>query len=86
VVNQGKNSPVQASGANMLKLSMISLPEEFPIVLTLHDQIILEVDKRDGKEAVRALKGVMEKAATYCTGIAGLIKVSPRITTNLSKY
>jgi DNA polymerase-1 len=79
----GKNNPIQAAGANMLKLSMISMPEEFPLVMIIHDQIILEVPKAKGKQAALAMKTVMEKAATYCTGIAGLIKVEPKITTNL---
>lgn len=83
--NIGKNNPVQACGANMLKLAMISMPEEYPIVIVIHDQIILEVPKAKAKAAAKALKIVMEKAATFCTGIEGLIKVQPTIKYNLAK-
>ena len=80
----GKNNPVQACGANMLKLAMVSMPKNLNIVLIVHDEIILEVSKEDGEKAAETLKVVMEKAAAYCTGITGLIKVSPTIKTSLS--
>jgi len=84
--NIGKNNPIQSCGANMVKLSMISLPEPFNTpVLTLHDQLVLEVKKSQANKALKVLKGVMEKAADYCTGVPGLIKVEPRIATNLLK-
>jgi DNA polymerase I-like protein with 3'-5' exonuclease and polymerase domains len=83
--NVGKNNPIQACGANMTKLAMVSLPEEFPIVLTIHDELVLEVKKSQAGKAVKALKAVMEKAADYCTEVPGLIKVEPRIANSLSK-
>lgn len=85
VVNQGKNNPVQAAGANMLKLAMISLPESLPIVLVIHDEIILEVKTSEAKSAAKTLKATMEKAADYITGIKGLVRVAPRISDNLMK-
>lgn len=84
-VTVGKNNPVQSAGANMLKLSMISIPEQFPIVLVIHDEIILEVKKTEAAKAVLMLKKVMENAAAYCTKIDGIIKVTPKIKTNLLK-
>lgn len=81
----GKNNPVQACGANCLKLAMISMPEEFPIVLVIHDEIVLEVPKAKAKKAAIALKQVMEKAAAFCTGIDKLITVDPHIQDNLMK-
>jgi DNA polymerase I-like protein with 3'-5' exonuclease and polymerase domains len=86
VRNVGFNNPVQSCAANMIKLAMISLQRFRPcIVFVWHDELILEVDKRDGKAACKELKMVMEKAADYCTGVKGLIKVEPRIATNLLK-
>lgn len=83
--NQGKNNPVQAAGADMLKLSMISLPEKYPLALVWHDEIILEVPKAEANKALKVLKTIMEQSADYVTGIKGLIKVEPRIATNLLK-
>jgi len=83
--NQGKNNPIQSAGANMLKLAMISLDERWPIVLVIHDQIILEVPKGKAAQAQKELKAVMEKSADYITGIKGLIKVNPTVQMNISK-
>ena len=83
--NIGKNNPVQSCGANMIKLSMISLSDNCPIVLTIHDEIILEVPKKNALKAQKELKSIMEKAADYCTGVPGLIQVEPRIANNLQK-
>ncbi len=85
VRNQGKNTPIQSAGANMLKLAMISISDDLPIVLVIHDQIILEVKKSAAPKACKELKAVMEKSADYITGIKGLIKVTPTIQMNISK-
>jgi len=85
IENQGKNNPIQAAGANMLKLAAISIPDEFYSPLEIHDEIILEVPKGRAKEAMRMLKQVMEKSADYITGIKGLIKADPRTAMNLLK-
>lgn len=82
--NIGKNNPVQAAGANMIKVAMVSL-SDMPMVLVVHDEIILEVLKKDAKAAAKKLKGIMESAADYCTEIPGLIRVEPRIANNLLK-
>lgn len=83
--NIGKNNPIQSCGANMTKLAMVSLPEDIPPVLTIHDELVCEVKKSQANKALKVLKGVMEKAADYCTGVPGLIKVEPRIATSLLK-
>jgi len=85
VINQGKNNPVQAAGANMLKLSMASLPEVYKIPVVIHDEIVLDVPNKDVKAAAKALQQVMEKSADYITGIKGLVKAEPRIADNLLK-
>lgn len=85
VRNQGKNYPIQSAGANMLKLAMISIPDEFNIVLPFHDELVLEVPTRDAKRAAKIMADVMNKSADYITGIHGLIKVFPRIANNFLK-
>jgi DNA polymerase-1 len=85
VRNVGFNNPVQACAANMTKLAMVSMSDKFDIVFPWHDEIILEVPKAQAKAAVKELKGIMEKAADYCTGIPGLIKAEPVISEDLSK-
>jgi len=85
LANIGKNNPVQSCGANMIKLAMISLSSNTPIVLTIHDELVIEVKKANAKKAALELKSIMEKAADYCTGIPGLIEVEPRIAASLLK-
>jgi len=85
IINQGKNNPIQAAGANMLKLAMISIPDSLPIVLVIHDEIVTDPFIKDAPKAVKILKQVMEKSADYITGISGLIKVEPRISLTLAK-
>lgn len=85
--NIGMNNPVQAAGANMVKLAVISLPEKFAdfLVFIWHDEIVLEVPVNLSKDACKMLKKVMERAADYITGVEGLIQVKPRIAKNLLK-
>lgn len=84
--NIGKNNPIQACGANMIKLAMISIHREVaPLVLQVHDELVAEVLKGKTKQAVKHMKEAMEKSADYCTGVPGLIKVKPEIKMNLLK-
>lgn len=85
VTNQGKNSPIQIAGANMLKLAMNSIPWDYYIPLVIHDEIILEVKSSQAAKAAKCLKKVMEDSADYITGIKGLVKVTPQIADNLMK-
>ncbi len=85
IENKGKNNPIQSAGANMLKLAMISLPDNLEIVLVIHDEIILEVSTGQAKKACKILKTIMEQSADYITGIRGLIKVEPRVAMNIMK-
>ena len=85
VRNQGKNSPIQMAGANMMKLAAISIPRKYYFAMPWHDEIILEVPTGEAKQAAKVLKKVMESSADYITSIKGLIKVNPIITTNLIK-
>lgn len=83
--NIGKNNPVQAAGANCLKVAMISLTDTCPIVLVVHDEIVIEVPKAKAKKALVELRSIMEKAADYVTGIPGLIQADCRIATSMMK-
>lgn len=85
IVNQGKNHPIQGAGADMVKLAVISIPDKYYQPLDIYDEIILEVPYKQGPEAAKVLKSIMEQAADYITGIKGIIKVEPEITYNLSK-
>lgn len=85
IENQGKNYPIQSAGANMLKLAMISMPEQFPVVLPFHDELVLEVKRTEATKAAKVMKQIMEQSAAYITGIDQLIKVEPRINDNFSK-
>lgn len=85
IKNQGKNNPIQAAGADMLKLATISIPDKYPIVIFYHDEIGAEVKKSEAKTALKVVKGVMSETADYITGIKGLIKADPRIATNFMK-
>lgn len=85
VRNQGKNSPIQMAGADMMKLAAISIPNKYYIAMIWHDELILEVPKKESKAAAKVLKKIMEQSADYITGIKGLIKVDPRIANNLLK-
>jgi DNA polymerase I-like protein with 3'-5' exonuclease and polymerase domains len=69
----------------MIKVAMNTLGKDFPIVLSIHDELVVEVKKADAKKTMKELKGVMEKAASYCTGIPGLIEANPFISMSLSK-
>jgi DNA polymerase-1 len=81
--NIGKNNPIQACGANMIKRAMVNAYKKgVPLVLQVHDELITEFKN---KKHLRILKEVMEEAADYCTGIPGLIKVEPIIAKNLLK-
>lgn len=85
VRNQGKNTPVQMSGANLLKLALASLPWDIPVVLVVHDEIVAEVPFKQAIKAARTMKSIMEESADFITGIKGLIKVDPKIQCNLMK-
>jgi len=85
IKNQGKNHPIQSAGANMVKLAMISLPKNAPLVFVWHDEIILECRKNEAQKWVKILKDIMAQSADYITGIKGLIEVEPKVKLNLMK-
>jgi DNA polymerase-1 len=67
-----RNTPIQGSAADLLKLAMIRVDREmvrFPdarLLLTVHDELVFEV-KTDEVAAFSAwVKGVMESAYALC--------------------
>lgn len=84
--NQGMNNPIQAAGANCLKLAIISMPDEYDVVLPFHDEIVCEVPKAKAKACVKAMTKIMEQSADYITGIHGVIKADVRVQTDYSKH
>jgi DNA polymerase-1 len=85
--NIGKNNPIQAGGANMIKRAMVNAYERgVPLVLQVHDQLIAEVPIKESAKWSKILSECMNEAADYCTGIPGLIKVKPAIVYNLLKH
>ncbi|OQA04480.1 MAG: DNA polymerase I, thermostable [bacterium ADurb.Bin400] len=69
------NAPVQGSAAEILKLAMIQLDKaftKFPVlhkpqmILTVHDELVVEVDEKDAEAASGVMKSIMESVADLC--------------------
>ena len=86
VRNQGMNNPIQAAGANCLKLALISMPDEFNIVLPFHDELVAEVPDGKVKQCVKVMTKVMEDSVDYITGIHGLSKADVRVQKDYTKH
>ena len=61
------NMPVQGTAADLMKLAMINLHRDLPkvsksskIVLQVHDELVLEVPKKELKEVAKFVKKSME--------------------------
>ena len=83
--NQGMNSPIQSAGASCMKLAIVSMPDEYDIILPFHDEILCEVPKAKAKACMKTMIRVMESAADYITGIHGLIRADVKIQTDYTK-
>lgn len=70
--NIGKNSPVQGTGADMTKLSMLYIDKELKgkgvIIHQLHDELIVEAPTKYVKQAAQIMKYCMNEA---CEAILG---------------
>jgi DNA polymerase-1 len=65
-----KNAPVQGSAADIFKVAMVRLDAELAtrhmrsrLLLTVHDELVLEVPDDEAGAAVELVRGVMEDAA-----------------------
>ena len=67
-VNERTNYAIQATGADILKEALVMVEKKWlrtgkaKIVLSVHDEIVLEVDEKDAKMIAVELKKIMEKA------------------------
>jgi DNA polymerase-1 len=64
-----QNAPVQGSAADIFKLAMINLDEALTagkfdsrMVLTVHDELVLEVPDKERKKIEPVVRDVMENA------------------------
>lgn len=83
---EGKNLPVQGSGADITKLSMVWIardlhPDDF-IVMTVHDEVVIEVDESRVEDSLRITEDNMIKSVSYWFKDApkGIIRVEPAVS------
>lgn len=96
---QGANQPIQGASADITKLAMLlfenwwrKFAEEqdidyrrYGLVLTVHDELIVEVPLEYAEVVRKQLKRVMEKAAHTFLGNSVKIVVEPKIMTHWEK-
>jgi DNA polymerase-1 len=79
-----QNTPMQGTGADLIKLAMIRTTErvardglDAAMILTVHDELVFEVAERDAETLGAAVKEEMERVYTLAVpldvdiGIAG---------------
>lgn len=85
--NRGKNTPVQGSGADMMKFAMCmiycyiydnKLQDKVKMVLTVHDELLTDCLKSFCKPWMKVMKYYMEEAAKVIT-IKKLVTTTPEI-------
>ena len=58
------NTPVQGTAAEILKLAMVELSKKLPVssklILTVHDELIVEAKEKDSKKIAQLMREVME--------------------------
>jgi len=71
-VNAARNHPIQGTGADMLKRSMVYLDEELRrreldagLVMTVHDELVTQSHKDCVEETARVVSEQMERAGQY---------------------
>jgi DNA polymerase-1 len=80
--NIGKNNPVQATGADMVKLSMVYMYDKFQtdvdalLIHQLHDELISECADKNSKKCISIMEECMRKA---CVDILGEPLTRPEI-------
>lgn len=79
------NTPIQGSAADLIKVSMIKvdkfIQEKFPkakLVLQIHDELLIEASKEDGKNLINDVKHIMEN----CIKLKVPLKVDVKKGTN----
>lgn len=86
--NQAKNTPIQGTAADMLKLSLVNLYKHIykhnlpvKIVCCIHDEIITEVSKSFSKTWVKQKQQIMNDAAFSILKV-GVVKTQPILVNN----
>jgi DNA polymerase len=75
---------VQALSRDVLFRAMLTLDAmNIPLVLSVHDQIVAEVDEIDGEWACRQVKRVMEKTLDWAAGFP--IRTKPKVARRFGK-
>lgn len=66
---KGKNSPIQGSAADMIKLALIEIDERLKkskldafLINTIHDEIVVEAAEKDAETTAQIVKECMESA------------------------
>jgi DNA polymerase I len=64
---QAINTPLQGSSADMIKMSMVKVAEllkdsglKAKMIITVHDELVFDVDKKDLKKTAELVKDAME--------------------------
>ncbi|HWP61811.1 MAG TPA: DNA polymerase [Candidatus Paceibacterota bacterium] len=66
------NAPIQGTQADLIKLAMVQADElikkngwekKAGLLMQVHDELVYEVDAKEGEEIARAIRGVMESVA-----------------------
>jgi len=65
---QAQNSPIQGSGADIIKLAMIAIyaklkPLKSSMILQVHDELIFEVDELELKQVIEIVRDCMEQVS-----------------------
>jgi len=68
------NTPVQGTAAEILKLAMIELDKRLAktgarMLLTVHDEIVVEAAEKEAEKVGRIVKEVMESVVTLCVPV-----------------
>lgn len=69
------NMPVQGTAAEILKLAMIELDKKLSkidharMLLTIHDELVVEVEAKEAKRVARIVKEIMEEVVKLCVPI-----------------
>jgi DNA polymerase-1 len=82
------NTPVQGTAAEILKLAMIELASNIQhsklnksvrMLLTIHDEIVLEAPEKDAKKVAKLVKDVMENVVKICVPIEAEVETGKNL-------
>ena len=68
------NTPVQGTAAEILKLAMIELDKKLPaesakLILTIHDELIVEAKTGQAKKVAKIMREIMENEVKLCVPV-----------------